>query len=102
MTAALVVRGAAPQLATGDFRGFHERAGAALHPLGLQLLLLYRDLDGRQLVNTRVPWGTSCRAGRCARWTTLKPYYSDVMVGAVAQRPVVTLTAAFAQLFAAY
>ncbi len=53
MTATLIVLAGAPQLATGDLRGFHERAGAALNPLGLQLL--YRDLEGQQLLNTRVP-----------------------------------------------
>lgn len=82
-----------------------ERAGSALHPLGLQLL--YLDLDAEQLVNTRVPWGTPLPRRPLpeiddAVRTTLKPYYSDVMVGAVAQRPVVTPTAAFPQLFAGY
>jgi PAS domain S-box-containing protein len=95
MTATLIVLAGAPQLATGDLRGFHERAGAALHPLGLQLL--YRDLDGQQLLNTRVPWGTALPRRPLpeiddAVRATLKPHYSGVLVGAVAQRPVVTLT----------
>ena len=58
-------------------------------------------------MKTRVPWDTPLPRRPLpeiddAVRTTLKPYYSDVMVGAVAQRPAATLTAAFAQLSAAY
>ena len=95
MAATLSVLAGSPQLATGELQAFHERAAATLHPLGLQLL--YRGLDGQQLLNTRVPWGTPLPRRPLpeiddAVRTTLKPHYSDMLVGAVAQRPVVTLT----------
>ena len=57
MLASLTVLAGSPQLATGELQAFHERAVEALHPLGLQLL--YRDLDGQQLMNTRRPWGAA-------------------------------------------
>lgn len=96
MLASLTVLAGSPQLATGELQAFHERAVAALQPLGLQLL--YRDLDGQQLMNTRRPWGAALpRSGQAeidtAVRTTLKPHVSDVIEGAVAGRPLVTLTA---------
>jgi two-component sensor histidine kinase len=95
MMATLTVFAGSPQLAGGELQAFHERATAALHPLGLELL--YRDLDGQQLLNTRVPWGTPLPRRQLpeiddAVRATLKPHFSDVLVGAVAGRPVVTLT----------
>ena len=95
MAATLSVLAGSPPLATGGLQAFHDRAAATLHPLGLQLL--YRGLDGQQLLNTRVPWGTPLPRRQLpeiddAVRTTLKPHYSDMLVGAVAQRPVVTLT----------
>jgi hypothetical protein len=67
MAATLSVLAGSPQLATGELQAFHDRAAATLHPLGLQLL--YRGLDGQQLLNTRVPWARPCRAGSCPRST---------------------------------
>ena len=96
MLANLTVFAGSPQLATGDLQAFHERAVAALQPLGLQLL--YRDLDGQQLMNTRRPWGTPLPRSEqpeidAAVRATLKPHVSDVIMGTVAGRPIVTLTA---------
>ena len=95
MVATLTLLATSPQLATGELQVFQERAAATLHPLGLQLL--YRDLDGQQLMNTRVPWGTPLPRTHLpeiddAVRATLKPHFSDVLVGAVARRPVVTIT----------
>jgi len=95
MVATLMVFAGSPQLATGELQVLHERATAALHPLGLELL--YRDLDGQQLMNTRVPWGTPLPRRPLPEIddtvrATLKPHFSDVLTGSVAGRPVVTLT----------
>ena len=96
MLASLTVLAGSPQLATGELQAFHERAVEALHPLGLQLL--YRDLDGQQLMNTRRPWGAALPRSDQAEIdaavrATLKPHISDVILGTVAGGPVVTLTA---------
>jgi two-component sensor histidine kinase len=96
MLANLTVLAGSPHLANGELQAFHEKAVAALHPLGLQLL--YRDLGGQQLMNTRRPWGAALPRSDQAEIdaavrATLKPHISDVIVGAVAGRPVVTLTA---------
>ena len=95
MVATLTVFAGSPQLATGELQALHERAAATLHPLGLELL--FRDLDGQQLLNTRVPWGTALPRRQLPEIddtvrTTLKPHFSDVLTGSVAGRPVVTLT----------
>lgn len=96
MAAVVTVLAGSPALVSGDFQTFHERATIALRPLGLHLL--YRDLDGRQRLNTRLPWGSTLpveslpeidEAVRASR----APYISDIVVGAVARRPLVTLTA---------
>lgn len=85
---------------TSDFSSqqlprLHEQASRWLGPLGLHLL--FRDVGGQQLMNTRVPWGTRLPASLqpdidpVVR-STLKPHVSDVVAGAVAGQAVVTLT----------
>lgn len=95
MTATLSVLAGSLQIANNDLQSFHVSATRALHPLGLELL--YRDLDGQQLMNTRVPWGRDLPRSEQAEIDkavreTMQPHYSDVIVGTVAQRPIVTLT----------
>lgn len=73
----------------------HEQASRWLGPLGLHML--FRDVGGQQLMNTRVPWGTRLPASLqpdidpVVR-STLKPHVSDVVAGAVAGQAVVTIT----------
>ena len=95
MTATLDILAGSLQIANDDLRSFHASASRALHPLGLELL--YRDLEGQQLMNTRVPWGHELpRSDRPeidkAVRETMKPHYSDVIMGTVAGRPIITLT----------
>jgi len=46
----------APELESGDLESFHKRTQAALRASSMFVLLVERD--GRQLLNTRVPFGT--------------------------------------------
>ena len=58
--------------------------------------VLLRDLDGQQLVNTRVAWGTPLprepRAGDREVMETKRPHISGVIIGVVAQEPLFTIT----------
>lgn len=89
------IMAASPQFDTGQYRELHERASQSLKPLGLDLL--FRDLNGQQLFNTRVSWGSALpqsaqpEIDRAVR-STLKPHISDVFIGAVARQPIVTIT----------
>lgn len=92
VSATLTVLARSEDLAAGRYQAFHTTAQTALHPLGLELL--YRDLTGQQLLNTRLPWGTPLP--RQPELETdvmiradLKVHVSNVLIGAVAQRPVV-------------
>jgi PAS domain S-box-containing protein len=93
--ATLTVLAGSADLAEGRLQDFHTRAAATLHPLGLNLL--YRDREGRQLLNTRVPWGTALpneplpEIDQALR-TSTKPHVSNVMTGAVARRPLVVVS----------
>lgn len=87
---------ASPEIKAANWAGLHAKASSFLKPLGIETL--FRDPDGQQLMNTRVPWGTPLPRtvlpdidGPVA--ATLRPHVSDVVVGQVAGRPVITLTA---------
>ena len=56
MEAMVTVMAASPDLAAGRLAQFHVWATQILQPLGLHVL--YRDLDGQQLLNTRVSFDT--------------------------------------------
>ena len=92
MTAMLTVLAGSSDLLSDRLEAFHARARAALHPVGLEIL--YRDLSGQQLLNTRLPWGTplprqpELETDAQVR-ADLKPHISNVVIGAVAKRAVV-------------
>ncbi|WP_439541260.1 sensor histidine kinase [Hyphomicrobium sp.] len=78
-----------PALTEGDFATVYRQAQAALGSRGLYAFL--RDLDGQQLFNTRVPFGAPLPKTQgfdveVAHMT--RPHISDVVIGAVANRPV--------------
>jgi PAS domain S-box-containing protein len=78
-----------------DFAGFYQQALKVREFTGVDILL--RDSrTNQQLVNTRVPWGTPLPVesvpGDDQVIATKKPYISGVFVGAVAQRPLYTIT----------
>ncbi len=96
MEAMATVMAASPDLAAGHMEEFHVWATQTLKPLGLNVL--YRDLDGQQLLNTRVTFGTALPREilpeiDAAVRATMKPYVSDMLVGAVRRNFVVTVTA---------
>lgn len=96
MEAMVALMAASPDLAAGRLEQFHVWATQILQPLGLHVL--YRDLDGQQRLNTRVSFGTALPREilpeiDAAVRATLKPYVSDMLVGAVRRNFVVTVTA---------
>jgi two-component sensor histidine kinase len=82
-----------PALAEDDFKTVYRQAQAALGPRGLHAFL--RRLDGQQLFNTRVPYGTDLPKNDDFDRAALeqrKPYVSDVVVGDVAKSHVMAVT----------
>ena len=83
------------RLAERDLASFYRQAQRVRGIAGVHVLL--RDLDGRQLLNTRRPFGDPLPAepleGDKQVIQTRRPYISGVIVGAVAQEPLFTITA---------
>jgi PAS domain S-box-containing protein len=85
-----------PHLAKGNFADFHAQVTSILRPQKLNVL--YVTPEGRQLLNTRLPWGSPLPVESLpdidARVRTSgKPVVSGVILGAVARRPVYAITA---------
>jgi hypothetical protein len=79
-----------------DYADFHEQAKEALRSRPWNVALI--GANRRQIVNTRVPWGTPLPASvgepdvlRVAK-ETQQPYVSDLFFGSVAQRPIFTVS----------
>src|SRR4051794_33494501 len=89
MVLALRVLATSPALQAGDLAAFDAQARAVLRYRGANVVM--RDPTGQQLVNTRVPWGTSLpvaadprvREADAAVFATGQPYVSDLLVGTV-------------------
>ncbi len=84
-----------PELAQGDLRAYQDRTEAALRSGSYYLLLV--DKDGRQLLNTRVPYGT--QLGRTSAPAALRSALegrqvkvSDAFYGQTSQRWVFNVT----------
>lgn len=83
-----------PALLAGDLDAFHRRASRVAANENEWIVLV--DLTGQQLVNTRLPYGTQLpRAefypGVVEAWQNDRTFVSDLVVGVVAQRPVVAV-----------
>lgn len=96
MSATVSTLAASPALTSGAFDHFHAWASGILTPVGLNVL--YRDLDGQQLLNTRRAYGQALPrellpAIDAAVRDSGKPYVSDMLVGAVRGDFVITVTA---------
>jgi signal transduction histidine kinase len=82
------------RIAERDFESFYRQAEQVKGFLGVNILL--RDVNGQQLVNTRLPWGTPLPreplAGDREVLNIKGPFVSGLIVGAVAQRPLYTIT----------
>jgi two-component system, sensor histidine kinase len=77
-----------------DFEAFYQQAARVRDLTGFDILM--RDRSGQQLLNTRVPWGTPLPVeavpGDAEVIATKKPFISGVFIGAVARRPIYTIT----------
>ena len=77
-----------------DYAGFYEQAQRVRSFAGVNVLL--RELNGQQVVNTRVEYGTPLPleplAGDQQAASTRRPVISGVIVGAVARQHVFTIT----------
>jgi signal transduction histidine kinase len=91
----LFVLAASRYLQTGDFAAFHAQASEAVRNHGLNVVLC--DLDGQQIVNTRLPFGdklpvtTGLDAIRRVV-ATGQPDISGVTTGAVSGQPVIAIS----------
>ena len=81
-------------LADGDYQRFYEQAIKVRDLSGVDIVL--RDRSGQQLVNTRLPWGAplprDAAEGDDEVVATKQPYVSNVVIGAVARRPIYFVT----------
>jgi signal transduction histidine kinase/CheY-like chemotaxis protein len=86
---------ASTRITINDYEGFFEQAQHVRDMIGVNILL--RERNGQQVVNTRRPWGTPLPleplVGDREVLETRKPFVSGVIVGAVAQQPLFTITA---------
>ncbi|MDB5405378.1 MAG: response regulator [Rhodospirillales bacterium] len=85
-----------PHLASGDLHAFYDEAQTALLTSHAGNTFVLKDLSGQQIVNTSRPFGAALpheadpnQIGRLIR--TKKPAISDLFVGPVAARPLVTI-----------
>jgi PAS domain S-box-containing protein len=83
-------------LAAGDLAGFYEQCLEVLPVLPPNAWLTLSDRRGQMLLNTRVPYGTALpkKAALDVVQTVVatgRPSYSDLVLDALTQQPVVTL-----------
>jgi signal transduction histidine kinase len=93
--AALLVLATSPYLASGELAAFHRQAQDAIRDLGGDIFVL-SDASGQQLINTLVPFGTALPLrGNLAEvrrvFETGEAVISDLFVGQVARRPLITI-----------
>ncbi|HEY8567280.1 MAG TPA: PAS domain S-box protein [Beijerinckiaceae bacterium] len=93
--AALDALATSPLLQTGDLAAFHAQARRALRVEDTQIAL--RDREGRQVLNTRTPWGTPLptavsRDADAVVLATGRPYVSDLVTSTVVRRPIVIVS----------
>lgn len=91
--AGLQVLAAAPALASGNLREFHEQATAAVGVAGDSVIILY-DRQGRRLVSTAVPWGTALAArpdmsALAVPFETGQPHVTPLFMSEALARPTV-------------
>src|SRR3954470_13758676 len=90
----------ARSLQQGDFRTFQEHAIDAIHAWATEwsesVAVVVRDREGRQVANTRVPWGTTLPTGAehtldATVIATKRPQVQDLFMGATAQRLITSV-----------
>ena len=86
--------GTSQRLLDGDYAGFYQQALRVRDLLGVNVLV--RNLDGQQLANTRVPFGTPLPRdsvpGDDEVVKTRHSVITGIIIGSVAQRPLFTVT----------
>src|SRR5215472_9268077 len=92
--AALQVLAVSPSLQSEDLYAFYQQIDAALPLQGTAIVLL--DTNGQQLLNTNRPFGASLPRATNTEMiervvATGEPQVSDLIMGAVLHRPVVTV-----------
>ena len=90
-TAMLQALATSPAIDSDDFKRLDEQARELLDLQGLNIVL--RGLDGQQLINTRVPWGTTLpqvpvREPDRQAAITRAPFISDLYPGVMARAPL--------------
>ncbi len=94
LIASMKILAASPFLREGDYQSFHRHAREIRDFIGTNILV--RDLGGQQLLNTRVDWGTTLPLERLPGDEEVvagkQPYVTGLIIGAVAQRPLFTIT----------
>jgi signal transduction histidine kinase/CheY-like chemotaxis protein len=92
--AELQVLATSPSLQTGDFREFDQQMRAALTIRGTSIVL--HDTRGQQLLSTNRPFGEPLPRATNTEMhdkvvATGKPQISDLIIGAVLKRPILTV-----------
>jgi PAS domain S-box-containing protein len=90
MTTTLRALATSEALEQGDFASFYRQAKRVL--LDGESVIVLRDLTNRQLLNTRVPWGSPLPEGSDPKPTPDfvahgAPWVSDLFMGALANQP---------------
>ncbi|MCX8520104.1 MAG: GGDEF domain-containing protein [Rhodoferax sp.] len=93
--AAMKVLATAPELGSGDLRAFHQRAREALAS-GMVYSYILTDVQGRQVLNTLLPYGTALPAtgtpaqiGRVFRERVT--VLTDLFIGPVTHKPALAM-----------
>jgi signal transduction histidine kinase len=94
LRASLFILAGSTSLQTGNLAAFHAQASGLANEKGVNVVLT--DPAGQEIVNTRVPYGQQLPAvndptpiDRVAQ--TGQPYISDIIQGAVAKEPIITI-----------
>ena len=92
--AELQVLATSPSLQNGDFRAFDQQMRAALSIRGTAIVL--HDTKGQQLLSTNLPFGQPLPRATNTEMhdrvvATGKPQISDLIMGAVLKRPILTV-----------
>lgn len=93
--AGLQMLASSPDLVGGDLEGFHRRARDAVR---FQIADSYvlTDKEGRQILNTRVPYGAALPAGSAPKellrvFQSRAPVLTGLFVGGLTKRPTIAL-----------
>jgi signal transduction histidine kinase len=94
LRAHLFVLAGSRHLQAGDFAAFHAQASEVAKETGLSVVL--KELSGQEIVNTRVPFGEKLPIAADLEAinhvvATGEPYISNIVIGALAQTPVVAI-----------